>query len=162
MRWNEVLECAGLQLLNERGSRELEQMQQKNSKLQQDCEQLSADKERLSLDNLQNTNELKVNTRTHSECLCTTGMKSRYEMILKSQLRLQSLDIPSMCMTHFRLINLLVMVANNSSRCFVGMRARLGCSGLSLYSSSCVCRASEERRRGEPDEAEDCKTDQNA
>lgn len=48
------------QLLTERGSRELEQMQQKNNKLQQDCEQLSADKERLSLDNLQNTNELKV------------------------------------------------------------------------------------------------------
>lgn len=52
------------QLLNERGSRELDQTQQKNSKLQQDCEQLSADKERLSLNNLQNTNELKV-TRTH-------------------------------------------------------------------------------------------------
>lgn len=48
------------QLLNERGSRELDQTQQKNSKLQQDCEQLSADKERLSLNNLQNTNELKV------------------------------------------------------------------------------------------------------
>lgn len=52
------------QLLNERGSRELDQTQQKNSKLQQDCEQLSADKERLSLNNLQNTNELKV-PRTH-------------------------------------------------------------------------------------------------
>lgn len=62
----------GLQLLNERCSRELEQMQQKNSKLQQDCEQVSADKERLSLDNLQNTNELKVNTHKHtsaSQCV---------------------------------------------------------------------------------------------
>lgn len=67
-----IAEYFGLQLLNERSSRELEQMQQKNSKLQQDCEQASADKERLSLDNLQNTNELKVNTQTH---LCTNGIK---------------------------------------------------------------------------------------
>lgn len=55
--------------MNERSTKELEQMQVKNTKLQQECEQLSSVKERLSLENQQNTNELKVHVcpLTHTD-----------------------------------------------------------------------------------------------
>lgn len=48
------------QILNERSTKELEQMQVKNGKLQQECEQLSSVKEHFSLENQQIANELKV------------------------------------------------------------------------------------------------------
>lgn len=49
-----------VQILNERSTRELEQMNFKKAKLQQEGEQLSSAKEHLSLENQQITNELKV------------------------------------------------------------------------------------------------------
>lgn len=48
------------QVVNERYSKELEQMQAKNSKLQQELDQLSSAKEHLALENLRSANQLKV------------------------------------------------------------------------------------------------------
>ncbi|CAB1442027.1 unnamed protein product [Pleuronectes platessa] len=49
-----------LKILNERSTKELEQVQLRNAKLQQECEKLSSIKDHLSLSNLQNANELKM------------------------------------------------------------------------------------------------------
>lgn len=48
------------QMLSDRTTKELEQMQTRKNKLQQEFEQLSSTKERLSVDNQQIANELKV------------------------------------------------------------------------------------------------------
>lgn len=50
------------QIINEKVSKELEQLQQRNTKLQQDNEQNSVSLEQLSLQNQQRASDLKVHT----------------------------------------------------------------------------------------------------